>query len=93
MSGVLRRLVAVGENAKAQVVQRADVAERSIGKKVTPMNRIEWVLLCRRYIACRAFHVCHSERGEESRAWMLRFAQHDKRMVLFRAFPLCHSMR
>jgi len=27
---------------------------------------------------------CHSERSEESIAWMLRFAQHDKR---------CHSER
>jgi hypothetical protein len=52
MSGVLRRLVAVGENAKAQVVQRADAAEKSIEKKGTLVSRIELVLLYRRYIAC-----------------------------------------
>ena len=33
---------------------------------------------------------CHSERSEESSAWMLRFVQHDKRGVIPSAF-FCHS--
>jgi len=35
---------------------------------------------------------CHSERSEESRAWMLRFAQHDKCGVIPNAL-FCHSER